>query len=126
HPFAGVVFDQAGNLYGTTIAGGLNDCGGDGCGVVYELTPSGGGWIQTVLHSFVAGADGSNPKAGLVFDIAGNLYGTTVVGGTYGNGTVFQLQPSGSGWIENILYSFTGGTDGGQPSAGLIFDSLGN
>jgi uncharacterized repeat protein (TIGR03803 family) len=126
NPFAGLVFDQAGKLYGTTTTGGLNDCGGFGCGVVYELTPSGGGWIQSVIHSFVGGSDGSDPKAGLVLDTAGNVYGTTVLGGAYNNGTVFQLQPSGSGWVENVLYSFTGGTDGGQPTAGLILDSLGN
>lgn len=125
-PFAGVVFDHAGNLYGTTTSGGLNNCGGSGCGVVYKLTRSGGGWTEAVLYSFTGAADGASPRAGLAFDSAGNLYGTTVGGGSSGQGVVFQLQPSGAGWTENVLYSFSGGADGGGPIAGLILDSLGN
>ncbi len=126
-PYAGIAFDQAGNLYGTTLAGGLSTCnGGFGCGVVYRLASSGGSWTQTVLHSFAGGNDGAAPRAGLVLDSSGRLYGTTAQGGRSGQGIVFQLASSGSSWTENVLYSFTGAGDGGGPIAGLIFDSLGN
>ena len=80
---------------------------------MFELTPSaGGGWTEQVLHSFGNGTDGADPEAGLISDAAGNLYGTTLWGGTgfwngYGCGTVYQLTPSaGGGWTENLLYSF--------------------
>jgi uncharacterized repeat protein (TIGR03803 family) len=126
-PYAGVIFDQAGNLYGTTISGGLSSCeGGFGCGVVYELTPSGGGWTETVLYSFAAGGDGNNPKASVVFDRSGNIYGTTVSGGQYNRGAVYQLTQSGSGWRESILHSFDGIDDGQTPVGTPIFDPAGN
>jgi hypothetical protein len=90
YPQAGLIFDGAGNLYGTAAEGGNDkDCGGAGCGVVFELMPaSGGGWTQTVLHTF-SGPDGEYPIAPLVFDQAGNLYGTTEAGGKYDFGVVF-------------------------------------
>jgi len=118
---ADLIFDQAGNIYGTTIAP-------SGDGVVYELTPSGGGWTESVLHSFSGSPDGAGPYGGVIRDNAGNLYGTTESGGTgSGQGTVFELTYStGSGWSESILYSFQGGSDGGVPLVGLIFDPLGN
>ena len=118
---ADLIFDQAGNIYGTTIAPSGN-------GVVYELTPSGGGWTESVLHSFSGYPDGAGPFGGVILDNAGNLYGTTESGGTgSGQGTVFELTYSmGSGWSESILYSFQGGSDGGVPLVGLIFDPLGN
>ncbi len=121
--YGDLVFDQAGNLYGTTVAGGSH-----GAGVVYELTPSGGGWTESVLYNFAGGTnDGGVPYSGVIFDKAGNLYGTTTVGGVGHNlGTVYQLTPSGSGWTEKILYSFQGGNDGYDPYGGLIFDSSGN
>jgi uncharacterized repeat protein (TIGR03803 family) len=122
---ADIVFDQAGNIYGTTYNGGTGSCSG-GCGTVYELTPSNGSWTETVLYSFTQGGDGQHPWGGVTFDTAGNLYGTTVYGGASGNGAIYQLKPSGSGWTETVLYSFTGGTDGANPYAGLIFDSSGN
>ena len=79
-PSAGLVFDVAGNLYGTTLRGG--NCGGDGCGVVFKLVPkSDGSWTESVLHSFTGGKDGFGPQADLIFDAAGNLYGTTADGG---------------------------------------------
>ena len=83
---------------------------------------------ETVLYSFAGGTDGSQPyHAGVVFDQSGNLYGVTEYGGLYGNGTVFQLVPSpGGGWTENILYSFTGGSDGANPLGGLVIDGSGN
>ena len=126
-PYAGVVFDQAGNLYGTTSAGGGTGCGGFGCGTVYKLTPSNGSWTESVVHAF-SGPDGAGPARDLVlvFDNAGNIYGLTEQGGAYGYGAVFQLTPSGSEWTEKVLYSFTGGFDGGYPHGGVIFDRSSN
>ena len=120
-PNGGLIFDAAGNLYGTTLYGG-----GDNDGVVFELRPNAGGsWTETVLYSFT-GADGSGPNGGLIFDAAGNLYGTTKFGGAHGYGTVFELthNPDGT-WAESVLHSFTG-ADGANPWAGLIFDAAGN
>ena len=88
-PYAGLIFDAAGNLYGTTAGGGTgSNCGAFGCGTVFELTPAAGGvWTETVLHNFNNnGTDGLEPYAGLIFDAAGNLYGTTAGGGTYISG----------------------------------------
>ena len=124
-PYSGdIIFDSTGNIYGTAYSGGSLNCGG-GCGVVYKLTPSGGSWTETVLYTFT-GADGTHPWAGVTMDRSGNLFGTTVSGGAYNAGTVFELSPSGSGYVQRVLYSFTGGSDGGNPYAGLIFDSAGN
>ena len=126
-PYAGLIFDTAGNLYGTTSAGGTYSCNGSQGGTVFELTPTeGGGWTETVLHSFNSnGTDGIIPYASLVFDTAGNLYGTTVSGGTYNYGTVFKLSPGEGGWTETVLHTFNG-TDGAAPYAGLIRDAAGN
>jgi uncharacterized repeat protein (TIGR03803 family) len=115
-----VVFDQSGSLYGTTYYGGL------GRGVVYKLTPSGGGWTESVIYNFGSGGDAGGPLTGLTIDHAGNLYGTTNGGGSYGYGTVYGLTPSGSGWVETVLYSFQNGSDGGGSAAGLILDHSGN
>ena len=120
-PVAEVVFDHAGNLYGTTYSGGQYNNG-----TVFELTPSGSGWTEKAIYSFIGGTDGQNPDAGLVFDPAGNLYGVTTAGGQTGNGTVYQLTPSGSGWTASVLYAFQGGTDGSAPSASLVRDQAGN
>ncbi len=124
-PYAGLIFDADGNLYGTTVVGGTY-----GYGSVFALTPAvGGGWTETVLHSFASnGTDGDGPYARLIFDAAGNLYGTTEEGGAYTVGTVFELTPAvGGGWTEQVLHSFsTNGTDGNLPQAGLIFDAAGN
>jgi uncharacterized repeat protein (TIGR03803 family) len=87
-----LVFDSAGNLYGTTQYGGIGGCPYFGCGVVFELNPSG---QQTVLYSFSGGADGSEPGTGLIRDAAGNFYGTTSGGGTAGAGVVYKLTPGG-------------------------------
>ena len=125
YPYAGLIFDAAGNLYGTTSQGGTY-----GDGTVFELTPAAGGvWTEKVLYSFNAnGTDGTAPQAGLIFDAAGNLYGTTNQGGTYLSGTVFELTPAGGGvWTETVLHNFNdNGTDGAYPYAGLIFDGAGN
>jgi len=126
-PYGGIpIFDQAGNMYGTTFAGGSANCSG-GCGLVYELSPSGGGWTETVLYRFAGGTgDGNGPWAGVIFDQAGNLYGTTEFGGAYGYGVIYELSPSGGGWTEKVLYNFQGQLDGGRPYAGLVFDRAGN
>lgn len=124
-PTGDLVFDLAGNLYGTTFEGGSH-----GQGAVYELTPSNGGWTESVLYSFMGGTDGENTNAGVIFDKFGNLYGTTTYGGMYncgnqGCGTVYELTPSGSGWTKTILYNFQGRSDGDFPG-GLVFDDSGN
>ncbi len=122
-PEASLIFDGAGNLYGTTSQGGIH-----GLGAVFELSPSGGGWTERVLHSFGNNTDGYYPQAGLVFDSAGNLYGTTYFGGIHESGTAFQLMPNGSGgWTERVLHNFdVSNGDGAFPSSALIFDSAGN
>jgi len=97
-------------------------------GARYELMYSSGGWTETVLHNFSAGQDGAIPN-GVILDSAGNLYGTTQgwFGGTGDRfGKVFQLVPSGSGWNENVLYTFQDGADGAVPAAGLVMDQQGN
>jgi uncharacterized repeat protein (TIGR03803 family) len=118
-----LVRDAAGNLYGTTISGGVGACtDGDlsGCGVVFKVTPAG---KEIVLYSFTGGADGAAPQRGLQLDANGNLYGTTPSGGAYGFGTVFKVDQNGN---ETVLYSFTGGADGGNPYSGLVRDAQGN
>jgi uncharacterized repeat protein (TIGR03803 family) len=119
--YGNLVFDQAGNLYGTTQAGGAY-----GQGTVFKLTPSNGGWTESILYSFTGSADGGTPYAGVIFDKAGNLYGTTSAGGEGNNGTVFELTPSGSGWIEVVLHSFQDPSQGTVPYGGLMFDASGN
>jgi len=132
YSFSSLIFDSAGNLYGTTMAGGNFNCGnGFGCGTVFELSPaSGGGWTKTVLYVFNGGSDGEGPGAGLVFDRAGNLYGTTTGGGgsancNFGCGTIFRLSHSSSDWTEQVLHRFRG-PDGSDPISSLTFDSKGN
>jgi uncharacterized repeat protein (TIGR03803 family) len=122
YPYAGVVADKSGNLYGTTYSGGANPP----YGAVFELTPSGNGWTETVLYSFSAvNNDGNRPYGGLVLDKSGNLYGTTYYGGAFGYGTVFELKRSGKTWKESVLYSFAAGADGAHPATGLVFDASG-
>jgi uncharacterized repeat protein (TIGR03803 family) len=133
YPGAGLIFDTAGNLYSTTASGGVY-----GYGTVFELTPqAGGGWTETILHSFPLNQsnDGFSPGTGLTFDAIGNICGTTSVGGSgtcladeffTGCGTVFELARQ-AGWTESVLYSFNNnGSDGTYPSSGLIFDAAGN
>lgn len=137
-PKAGLVFDRAGNLYGTTAGGGAYRKGATtvlGDGVVFKLSPSptGTAWRETVLHVFTGGADGGTSKAGLAIDAAGALYGTTEIGGapgvcgvtgTGGLGVVFKLTPPH--WTETVVHTFTGtGGDGACPIAGLLLDSSG-
>jgi uncharacterized repeat protein (TIGR03803 family) len=124
-PDSTLTFDALGNLYGTTSYGGASIF----YGTVFKLTPaSGGAWKETVLHNFRGGSDGSAPTAGVVFDAAGNLYGTTSDGGLYGYGTVFELTPTSTGWEKHMLHQFKGSAngDGEYPWAGVILDSAGN
>lgn len=122
-PYGSVKFDQAGNIYGTTAHGGMR-CG-EGCGTVYQLTPLGGGWTESIIYAFSV-AEGQMPLSGVILDNTGNLYGTTLAGGDYYRGTVYEFTYSaGSGWAESFLYSF--GHEGvSSPYAGLIFDLSGN
>ena len=108
-----VVFDQAGNMYGTTIAGGASNCG-----VVWELSPSAGGWTYSILYNFANHGGGCAPTSGVILDPAGNLYGVTLDGGT-GAGTLFQLVPYNGGWIENTVLVFSAST--GDNSFGRLF-----
>ncbi len=123
NPLSSLVMDVAGNLYGTTFVGGVY-----GAGEVFELSPNAsGGWTESVLYSFTGGADGANPYlADVIFDKAGNLYGTTVGGGDHNLGVVFKLTQTGSGWSESVLHSFAGGIDGTGPYAGLLLDRSGD
>jgi uncharacterized repeat protein (TIGR03803 family) len=157
HSFAGgkdgvqggyhLVSDSAGNLYGSTLAGGnqSTSCevftGYVGCGVVFELSPrEHGQWTERVLYAFTGGADGGVPTGGVILDSAGNLYGTALFGGdkkpqncqavgiyAAGCGVVFKLTPTAHGpWHETVLYTFTGGADGSEPWGNPVLDSSGN
>lgn len=127
NPYDGVIFDAAGNLYGTTFYGGsLLEAG-----VVFKLAPAAGGrWTESAIYTFQGGADGSHPYSPLVFDAAGNLYGASY--GAYsgigsGMGTVFKLTPNNdNSWSFTLLHSFTGGKDGAQPNASLVLDLAGD
>lgn len=123
-PNSGLIQDAKGNLYGATMNGGT----GTGNGTVYRLTPrSRGGWKETVLYSFNASPDGSDPEMPfLAMDGHGALYGTTPLGGAHGNGIVFKLVRGRPRWKEQILYAFGGGPDGGAPIGGVTIDAKGN
>lgn len=114
-PYAGLNSDKAGNFYGTTYLDGANNKG-----TVYKVTRDG---RATVIHAFAGGSDGASPFGALVADRKGNLYGTTQQGGTSDAGTVFKIAPDGT---ESVLYSFTGGSDGADPSCTLVLDATGN
>jgi len=115
---SGVVLDSSGNLYGVAILGGLYGGGGY---LVYKTDAASGYTVW--LYTFTGGADGASPSGDLTLDAAGNLYGTTTQGGAAGQGVVYAISPSGQ---ETVLYSFTGGADGGDPATGVILDSSGN
>ena len=118
-PQTGLLQDQNGNLYGATPTGGPSKRG-----VVFKVDPNG---VETVVYGFAGGDDGANPLASLVHDKNGNLYGTTLNGGSFNSGTVYKLTPgSGGSWTESVLYSFTGGLDGHQPYGGVVLDPAGN
>jgi uncharacterized repeat protein (TIGR03803 family) len=126
-PEGGLVMDIHGNLFGVTVIGGTSTCSfGPGCGIVFELSPTSHGWEETIIHRFKSGTGGGNPYSNLIFDSTGSLFGTTFNGGTYNQGTVFELTPSSGGWKETVLYSFTGGSDGTNPQTGLTIDADSN
>ncbi len=123
-PWAGLIFDPAGNLYGSTTAGGE----GHG-GTIFRMTPSGGQWIFETIYSFNGPGDSRlvvGPLGSLVMDDAGSLYGTAFADGAFGRGSVFKLSPSGGGWTFTSLHDFTGGSDGAYPYSNLVFDAAGN
>jgi uncharacterized repeat protein (TIGR03803 family) len=123
-PVGGVIADEEGNLYGTTLYGGVSSpC--NGCGTVFKIDNAGN---ESVLYSFTGGADGKNPDQELVLDPAGNLYGVTSSAGDFtcseiGCGVVFKLDPAAN---FSVLHTFTGGTDGAEPDGSLILDGMGN
>ena len=140
-PLAGLVLDSAGNLYGTTSAGGGTGCPYQtiGCGTVFELSPpstQGGQWGLSTLYNFCTSIpvcpDGALPQSTLILDASGSLYGTTWVGGANQEGTVFELTPGSNGWTESVLYSFCAQAngiacaDGAQPQSAVTFDKSGN
>jgi uncharacterized repeat protein (TIGR03803 family) len=132
-PLAGVIFDQAGNMYGTTLSGGVSNdyCSASqvSCGTVFRLSPSGDGkWAETVLFRF-NGHDGANPFAGVSLSASGELFGTTAAGGICDVpcGTAFRLTPRSHGeWTHQLLYKFNGANHGAIPVANLIADANGN
>jgi uncharacterized repeat protein (TIGR03803 family) len=136
NPYGGIVFDGAGDLFGTTAFGGLAGCFfvNATCGTVFEVSPCAhGAWTESVIYLFPPGArQGAAPYGSLAFDGAGDLFGTTQLGGiqnskhVYGTGTVFELMPLGGSWVQNILYEFPDGRDGADPAAGVIFDARGD
>ena len=115
-----IVFDSQGVIYGAAAEGGAY-----GYGVVYKLVRLGDNWTQTVVYPFNGISDGGHPASPVIFDDAGNLYGTTLGGNYVPDGTVYELTPSGSNWVEKTLHIFQG-TDGEYPYGGLVFDPAGN
>jgi uncharacterized repeat protein (TIGR03803 family) len=122
YPKGGLIFDDSGNLYGPAFTAG------NGYGSVYQMVPSETGWINTDLYDFTYASDGAYPWAALMFDQAGNLYGSTCAGGSGNGGTVFELTPSGGNWVLTTLYSFTGPGNGRLvtgPVGSLVMDTAG-
>lgn len=134
-PTSALISDAAGNLYGTTYTGGNGLCifsggGQPGCGAIFELSPSGGGYSESIIYSFQGGSDGTLPYAGLVMDASGNLYGAASNGGSENNGAVFELSPPsviGGSWTFSTLFNFpSASTQGEVPVGTLIFDHAGD
>jgi uncharacterized repeat protein (TIGR03803 family) len=122
YPFGGVTLDASGNLYGTTRDGGTL-----GLGTVFKLAPVAGGiWKEIIIHNF-EGEDGKFPYNGVTLDSAGNVYGTTWLGGQYGSGVVYQLKHVNGGWVRTVIHAFNaGGVDGGFPFDRVTLDAAGN
>ena len=120
-PNSGVILDAAGNVYGT-----VPEDSDQAFGLVFQLTPAGSSWNFSTAYHFQNTTDGRQPWGGLIFDDAGNLYGTTTYGGANSGGTVFQLTPSGGGWTFNLIYALPGGNGSHGPEAKLARDSAGN
>jgi uncharacterized repeat protein (TIGR03803 family) len=122
YPAAGLVFDAAGNMYGTTYEGGAHNYGS-----AYIMTLSKGKWTEKVIHSFAGGNGGDYPVGGLTVGKDGYFYGATIYGGaTYNEGTVYRLFEARGAWVEQSVYLFTGGTNGTYPYSGLTMDAAGN
>lgn len=122
-PFAGMIFDSAGNMYGASSGGGAHG----GLGTVFEFTPSGAGWLEHNLHGFGTALDGQFSDSTLIIDSGNNLYGVTTNGGAYGYGMVYELNYSATnGYGETILHNFSGGADGAVSTSALVMDSSGN
>src|SRR5215831_13230266 len=120
-----LTFDELGNLYGTAYGGNEEACAPVSCGIVFELKHTSNGWKAHVIYPFQGGADGGVPSGGVIFDKAGNLFGTTARGGDNDHGTVFRLSPDPQGgWKESIIYRFHGASM--APRYKLVFDSKGN
>jgi len=134
YPDAPIAFGPDGVIYSTTFFGGSNNCNYHGCGVVYSLRPPAAfcrsalcPWSETVLYRFTGESDGGEPAGGaLAFDQTGNLYGTAATGGAHAHGDVYELVHNSGQWTLNVLYSFTGQSDGGASWSGVTFASAGN
>jgi uncharacterized repeat protein (TIGR03803 family) len=131
-PEASLTISPDGSLYGTTVSGGAS-CGSSPCGVVFRLQPPANAlstnWTETVIHRFTGSPDGWSPGYGkLIFDSAGNLYGTTANGGTNEGGTLYELTPSASrsNWTESILFNFGDNESWTGGNYGVVADSAGN
>jgi uncharacterized repeat protein (TIGR03803 family) len=120
-PSSSILIDNSGALFGTTPYTGNQGC----CGTIFQLIPNGKTYTQNTIATF-GGYEGENPAAGLIADRAGSMYGTAEFGGTTGNGTIFKVTPSGSGYTFTPLYSFQGGSDGSAPLASLVMDKRGS
>ena len=118
HPYATVIFDSLGNLYGAAPYGGS-----DNGGAVFALMLAGGSWTYSPVYSFPGGGGGVGPYGNLVFDHSGNLYGTTAETGQAGRGQVCELSQAGGEWTINFLWTCSGGDDGGTPFAGVSLDA---
>jgi uncharacterized repeat protein (TIGR03803 family) len=121
--FGALAFDRAGNMYGTTTIGGPQP---PYDGEVFEMTRSGSQWSLNVLHTFTGQDDGGTPWSGVVFDAAGNAYGTTTGGGSNGAGTIYQMTPSGGSWTLSTIHAFLDGSEGSGSMCNLLLDSSGN
>jgi len=127
-PYATVVFGPDGHPYGTAFRGGSSNNG-----IVFDLIPPFSicrtvncFWKENVIYEFQGAPDAAQPTGGLIWDQEGNIYGTTVYGGTHGAGAVYELMKSGSSWAEKVIWSFSGGADGLRPNAEVVMDTQGN
>ncbi|HUI82677.1 MAG TPA: choice-of-anchor tandem repeat GloVer-containing protein, partial [Candidatus Binatia bacterium] len=133
-PAAPLTIAPDGSIWGTTAFGGTNDCSGIGCGTVFRLQPPptfcaavSCPWTKTTLHQFTFGLDGAYPMSALIFDQAGNVYGTSTNSDLQRHrGSVWELSPSGSGWTFNVIYEFSDADGAGWPLGGVVFDGNGN
>ena len=124
-PYAGLVLDSTGNLYGTTLEGGDFTACYSGCGTAFKLTPAGKTWTESVIYNFNY-PDGAYPDTPLTLDSAGNLYGTSFGGDSHNDGVVYRLAPSNGIWTESVLHYFGSPGDGSKTHVGVVLDGAGN